>query len=141
MRLYLAILAVILVLLVGILPSGRWDWYLTYPYFDKFMHLLGGFVIAWLLGHILERDLRAASWWGAAIMLVGATAIVGIAWEAAEYLSGVYLVDATEGWKALVWQYFHGGDLKDTLLDLGADIVGALALCALYEPLVRRKGS
>ena len=137
MRLTLAVIAVILVLFVGVFPSGKWQWYLTYPYFDKVMHLLGGFVIAWLLGHLLERDLRNASWWGAAVMLVGAATIVGVAWEAAEFLANTYWADAAGGWKALAWQYFHGGDLKDTLLDLGADMVGALLLVAVYEPLVR----
>lgn len=137
MRFYLAILAVILVLFVGVFPSGHWQWYLTYPYFDKIMHLLGGFVIAWLLGHILEQDLRDTTWWGAAIMLVGAATIVGVLWEGAEFLANTFWADTVGGWKSLAWHYFHGGDLKDTLLDLSADMIGALALVVVYEPLVR----
>ena len=141
MRLYLAILAVILVLLVGVFSSGATQWYLHYPYFDKAMHLAGGFVIAWVAAVLFVKDLQRISLAGALLLLVGSTLVIGIGWEVAEYASNTYFIDATEGWKAVAWRYFHGGDLGDTLLDLGADTVGALVLAGLFLPVARRRTS
>ena len=139
MRIHHAAMAVAVVFLIGTVFSGQWEWYLRYPHFDKVMHVAGGFVIAWFLAHLLASDAGRASRWGAVGLLVGLTAIVGIAWEAAEFLSNAWFAGQESGWRALVYQYFHGGDLRDTLLDLTADMAGALALCALYLPILRRQ--
>ena len=139
MRLYLAVLAVVLVGLVGIVASGTTQWYLQYPYFDKVLHVAGGFVIAWLAAVLLAKDLQRLSLVGSLLLLTGAALAVGIGWEVAEYWSNTYLADATTGWQATAWRWFHGGDLRDTLLDLGADTIGALALAGLFLPVARRR--
>lgn len=139
MRIHHAAVAVALVFLVGVVFSGRWEWYLRYPHFDKVLHVTGGFVIAWFMAHLFARDSREASPWGSVALLVGMTAIVGIAWELAEYSSNLWFSTAHSGWQAFVYRYFHGGGLADTLGDLVGDIAGALALCALYLPILRRQ--
>lgn len=138
MRLYLAILAVVLVGLVGIVASGATQWYLRYPYFDKVMHVAGGFVIAWLAAVLFAKELQRLSLVGSLLLLVGAALAVGTGWEVAEFLSNSFLADATTGWQATAWRWFHGGDLGDTLLDLGADTVGALILAGLFLPVARK---
>ena len=139
MRLYLAIIALLAVFLVGVFASGVTDVYLRYPYFDKVMHVTGGFVIAWFAAILLTRDIVRVSLPSALILIIGSALIVGVAWEVAEYMSNVYFVDATDGVRATIWRYFHGGDLKDSLLDLGADTIGALILAGLFLPVARRK--
>ena len=139
MRLYLAVLAVVLVGLVGIVASGTTQWYLHYPYFDKVLHLAGGFVIAWVAAVLLVKDLQRLSLVGSLLLLVGAALAIGTGWEVAEYWSSTYLADATTGWQATAWRWFHGGDLGDTLLDLVADAIGALVLAGLFLPIARRR--
>ncbi|HXV26741.1 MAG TPA: hypothetical protein VD862_01815 [Candidatus Paceibacterota bacterium] len=141
MKLIRAASAVALVFLVGTVFSGQWEWYARYTHFDTLMHLLGGFVIAWFVAELLEHDVRKVTVYGALGLIVGATALVGIAWELAEYGSGLLFADAESGLLNLFYRYFHGGDLGDTLLDLIADILGALALSALYLPTRRARAT
>jgi uncharacterized membrane protein YjdF len=140
-RLHLAAIAVSLVAIFGIVASGTTQWYLQYPYLDDVLHFVGGFVIAWLIAVLLIKDVRRASLIAALLIIIGGTLLVGVGWEFAEYFSNIWFVDATEGWQATVWRYFHGADLADTLRDLGADTVGALVLSGLILPVARRKRS
>lgn len=139
MRLYLAIIAVLAVLALGIIPSGTTRWYLQYPYFDKCLHLAGGFAIAWFLALVFAADIRHMPVRTALLFIVGTTVVVGLAWEATEYLSNAFLADATRGWQEVLWRYFHGGDTRDTLLDLGADALGGGVLAALFVPFAQKR--
>jgi uncharacterized membrane protein YjdF len=141
MRIYPAIVAIVVVLLFGVIPSGATQWYLRYPYFDKLLHLAGGFAIAWFIAIFFRRDIKRGSFSGALIIIVGGVLLVGFAWELAEYLSNVLFKDAVDGIQATIWRYFHGGDLPDTLLDMVADIVGALMLAGIFLPMTRRHSS
>ena len=91
-------------------------------HFDKIMHFTGGFVVAWFFITILGKELRT----NRAILvliLISLTTFVGVLWEFTEFLSGEHLKDK------LPWigRYFYGGNLKDTLLDLLFDMMGAIA--------------
>ncbi len=55
------------------------------------------------------------------LLIVAGVALIGVVWEFAEYLSAHYGVLISP----LLVKYFHGGDLADTLGDLGADLLGA----------------
>lgn len=139
MRLYLAIIAVLAVLAVGIISSGATQWYLQYPYFDKCLHLAGGFAIAWFLALVFADDIRRMPVRTALLFIIGTTVVVGLGWEVAEYLSNAFLADAAQGWQEVLWRYFHGGDTRDTLLDLGADALGGGVLAALFVPFARKR--
>ena len=140
MKPQLAIIAVIAVALVGIVPSGATQWYQQFHLFDKIMHFAGGFVIAWFVATLMKRSAFRDAPVRAILWIIAWTVIVGILWEIAEYLSNVFFADAPAGTlKATIWRYYHGGDMRDTILDIVADTLGALALIGIYVPLARRK--
>lgn len=126
MKLRFSLMAAVLVLFVGIIPSERFHLYSRFIYFDKVMHLLGGFVIAWLFWNLFYSDLKKLSLPGFCFFLISAAVTVGVFWEFLEYLSGLYLGQAHTPGLALFYRYFHGGDLKDTLGDLLADSIGGI---------------
>jgi hypothetical protein len=138
MPLTYAVLAVLSVLVAGIIPAGSTEWYQRFPNFDTFLHVAGGFTIAWLLVAWFIRDLKQLHGPAVLIFLLGGTMLVGVGWEIAEYLSGHLFSDAPSGWQAFVWRYFHGGGLTDTLGDLIADAGGALGAAVLFLRLRRR---
>lgn len=139
MRLYLALIAVAAVAFFGIVASGTTQWYLQYPYLDDVLHASGGFVIAWLIAVLFLKDIRKISFAGSLIFIIGGTLIIGVLWEFAEYFSNGWFINATEGWQATFWRYFHGADLPDTLRDVFMDMLGALLLSGLFLPVARRK--
>lgn len=106
----------------GIFVSGHWGLY-QIPWFDKFMHILGGIVAAWLGLALLQDEITHLRAWKQTLIIVSVAIAIGVVWEWAEYLSTVNR--AHTPW---LYRWFHGGDLADTLGDLVADTVGALAL-------------
>ena len=108
------------ILILGIFPTEYFHIYDHIHNFDKIMHLLGGFVVAWIVSFGFKKEGRSMSYLQFAFVLVASTALVGVLWEFAEHLSGVYLKDRL----FIVYTYFHGGDLNDTLLDLTFDLAG-----------------
>ena len=126
MRLRYSLVAVGLVFMAGIFPSERFELYTKIHYFDKYMHFLGGFVIALFLFYLLESDFKLLSRASFLFFLVSATALIGVFWEFAEYLSNTFLAHSNSDPLFLIYRYFHGGDLTDTLGDLLMDLGGAL---------------
>ena len=128
MKLRFSLMATLFVLFVGIVPSERFHLYNRIANFDKVMHFLGGFVIAWLLWNLFYTDLKKLSWFSFIFFLMSGVIFIGVLWEFTEYVSGVYLSNAQSPILSIFYRYFHGGDLLDTLLDLAIDMVGALPL-------------
>ncbi|HYU64692.1 MAG TPA: hypothetical protein VEK36_00275 [Candidatus Paceibacterota bacterium] len=130
--------AVLLILFIGIYPSEKFEWYAHVHNLDKVMHFLGGFVIAWSIWQLFEWERRQFSGFTIFILVVGGTAIIGIVWEIAEYFSNIYLGPSSSPVKQLIYHYFHGGDLTDTLGDLFSDLIGAVAF-AVGSIVTRRR--
>lgn len=112
------------VIFVGLVPFVDFDLYAKYHNLDKYMHLLGGFVLAWLVWQIFSRRNYLATFEFLTV-IVGSVAVLGILWEIGEYVSTVYLADGSNMILRIIHHYFAGGDTLDTLLDLVMDIVGA----------------
>jgi len=117
-----------LVLFMGIIPGEMFKLYDRIPYFDKGLHLIGGFVLAMLLTGIFGREQKKMSPYTFAVLIVSASTLIGVLWEHAEYLSGYF----TRDYFPLIYRYFHGGNLRDTLGDLAFDILGALLFLQVY---------
>ncbi|MBX4211243.1 MAG: DUF2238 domain-containing protein [Candidatus Yanofskybacteria bacterium] len=117
-------LAMFAVVFVGLIPLVDFDLYAKYHNLDKYMHLLGGFVLAWLVWQIFSRrnHLEMAE---VLTIIVGSVAVLGILWEIGEYVSTAFINDSSMKLLRIVHHYFAGGDVKDTLLDLTMDMTGA----------------
>lgn len=107
----------ITLLIFGIhIAASFFFWYHFHPWLDIPMHLLGGLWLAFLTAYIIKKfGLRMPS----PFKLVAIVFILGLIWEFYEY--GAYailprFVDIFE---------WHGLDIKDTLLDLVNDLLGA----------------
>lgn len=106
-------------LLIGLFVGTPFHIYDTVPHFDKVLHVTGGILVAWFsAGFISSMPMPKLYRF---IGIVGAAMLVGVLWEFAEYSSGIINNHA-----GIIYYYFHGGDLTDTLGDLLADMVGAV---------------
>lgn len=119
---------------MGVFVAEYWQLYAMIPEFDSLMHVLGGIAVAWMTLALLQNDIQRLSALKQLLIIVSVTALVGVFWECAEYISGF-----TKNSYPLLYHYFHGGGLADTLLDLVADLVGGtfLALWALWKEQTR----
>ncbi len=119
-----------LVLFVGLFIGSEWGFYSAYPSFDKLLHFAGGLAMAWLALALLQDDIVHLPAWKQVLIVVSVAAFIGVVWEFAEYVSGF-----TKESIPLLYRYFRGGDLADTLGDLLADIIGGsvFAFWALYK--------
>ena len=111
------------VLFVGIFLSGKYDLYTYWEHFDTALHALGGLAVAWFGLVIFQREITHLIPWKQVVIFVSFATFIGVLWEFAEYLVGIY--PDVVPW---LYHWFHGGDLADTLTDLSADMVGALVL-------------
>jgi hypothetical protein len=127
-KLHRPILAGIALLIVGIWISDFFDVYHTWSRFDDALHLIGGLVAAWFIALLFAHDIAKLPRFSATLFIIGLTLIIGVVWEMAEFLSGKYMQNIYP----LVYQYFRGGDLQDTIADLSDDIIGALTLAWLW---------
>ncbi|OGI61737.1 hypothetical protein A2645_01225 [Candidatus Nomurabacteria bacterium RIFCSPHIGHO2_01_FULL_39_9] len=94
------------------LAAFYFSWYWTMPWFDNFMHFLGGFWIVLTLSWLREKYLFKY-FNNTAIFILSGLVIVGLSWEVFEFLIG-----ATSDWLA---------NLPDTVSDLIFDMLGGLA--------------
>lgn len=122
LRLRTPLLFALLLLGVGIFASGHFGWYAKWEHFDTLMHALGGVIAAWIGLALLQNELTHLAAWKQVLVFVSFATLAGVLWEFAEYMAG-FGRDVVP-W---LWRWFHGGDLADTIIDLAADIVGALA--------------
>ncbi len=107
------------VLFIGIFVGEAWGLYYVFPHFDKVMHVAGGLAIAWFALSLFQDELVRWRPWRQALVLLGVTCLVGVVWEFAEYLANFSRTSYP-----LLYHWFHGGDLADTLGDLAADLTG-----------------
>ncbi len=117
------VIAGFLLIFVGLFIGEYYELYYRIPQFDKALHFLGGAVAAWFALSLMQDEVTPMSWWKQALIVVSVTAFIGVVWEWAEYLSSY-----TRAQTPWLYHYFSGGDLTDTLGDLVADTLGALAL-------------
>lgn len=114
----------IILLIVAILFGEMFSLYYRFAWLDTAFHTIGGFLLAWYMWR-WTTDIAMPSHMRTLVVLSLALA-VGVVWEWAEYLSSF----SRESIPTL-YRYFHGGNLADTLKDLVADSLGALAYIAL----------
>ena len=118
---YRPLFAGFVLLFIGTFVLGEYKLEQVFPQFDKALHVTGGIISAWLVYihyrhvhiHLELPQLR--------LLIVAGVALIGVIWEFTENLSFNYgsLISP------LLAKYFYGGDLTDTLGDLGADLLGA----------------
>lgn len=126
------ITAILLVLIFGIYFATKLALYDTIPHYDKIMHFAGGIAVAWFMAVFFRAQLRSMPFFSHVVFIAGTVAIIGIGWEYLEYASNHY-----KNFIPTLHYYLYGGDLPDTLLDLGFDTAGAI-LFALISSV--RKG-
>ncbi len=85
---------------------------------DTGFHVAGGIFAAWC-GSLFFKN-------KAKVFLLAL--VIGLVWELAEYLSSVY----GQTYWPLVYRYYHGGGLVDTIDDLFADLLGMILFILLY---------
>src|SRR5437660_1724684 len=121
MAIFLSILAVI-----GAILTGYMEWlgavksfYWFYPWFDIFVHIVGGLTIGlWGAAIAWPRSYtRFQAFFFILLLAIG----IGSVWEIFEYMSGI-----TAG---------EIGYWADTLKDLGDDMLGGLLAWVLYSLL------
>lgn len=108
----LTIWIVAAVFLTGLPESDSW-WTL-----DTFFHFVGGVFAAWC-GSLFSRD---------KINIFLVALMIGLLWELAEYISSVYGQD----YWPVIYNYYRGGGLVDSVHDLIADVLGAGLFILLY---------
>jgi hypothetical protein len=131
---YHPLFASFVLLFIGTFILTEYKMELVLPQSDKLLHVAGGMIAAWLVYihyrhihiHLELPKLR--------LLIVAGVALIGVIWEFAEYLSANYGALISP----LLVRYFHGGDLTDTLGDLGADLLGAF-IFVLMVGLYRKR--
>ena len=112
----------LLILIAGIFVSEAYNLYYLIPPIDKLYHFLGGFALAWLFYSYLAADIFNFSKFKRILAIVSIVCLIGVFWEYAERLSTIYSPQHLP----VLYHWFHGGDLNDTLLYILADITGGL---------------
>ncbi|MDP3725106.1 MAG: hypothetical protein Q8R20_01395 [Nanoarchaeota archaeon] len=102
--------------------------YVQYPVLDIPMHFTGGFIAAWFFAAYFKNEQIKISKIAGIVIIIGGTAIVGVAWEWMEWIvDNVFLPNHP----------FMGG-LDDTLLDLVMDLLGGAVIAFIAG---RRRGT
>lgn len=122
LRVRTPLLLAALIVWLGIFASGTWGLYARWEHFDTALHALGGLAAAWFGLALLQDELTHLAFWKQLLVFVSFATLAGVLWEFAEYQAN--FLRETAPW---LWYWFHGGDLADTVTDLSADILGALA--------------
>lgn len=103
--------------------------YYRFDWFDTSLHFLGGLGVYFIISTYFKTDLAGLPWLKKTILLVGATILVGVIWEFAEYSFTAIPAILPLPWDGLSFI----GDLPDTLADLSLDILGALMGSVLHS--------
>src|SRR3989344_169847 len=109
----------LLVLFGGVFVGTRVAVYEAVPYFDSILHAAGGFTVTWFFSVFYKNYLPSMSRIRRYGILLGTTAFVGVVWEIAEFISSKF----SPGRSDLLYTYFHGGNLTDTMADLVFDLL------------------
>lgn len=125
-RLRMPLIASVGIVFIGIFVTGWLDLYVRWPILDKVLHGIGGFLAAWLVWAVLHNALGTLTAWQRSIIVISGACLLGVLWEFAEFASTVM-----RSWSPVLYHYFHGGDLADTLSDIAVDIGGAFVFTLL----------
>ncbi|MBP9715483.1 MAG: hypothetical protein KBD52_03290 [Candidatus Pacebacteria bacterium] len=90
--------------------AGKFHWYSSLPWFDMFMHFLGGFWLALGVMYIFPPKINSSL---SILKILLGVFVIGLLWEFFEVI-----VDANFSKKIF--------DVKDTLSDLCFDLAGGL---------------
>lgn len=123
-----AFIALVIIFLINA-SSFYYDWYLRFFWFDMTLHFLGGFFVAMFMAHYLE-DYLGESKLKNLLIVIGATMLVGVVWEFAEYIASVALIGPLYNYFEI--HFYFMGDLDDTVNDLAMDILGAIIFSSLH---------
>ena len=114
------------ILFFGIFIAEHFGIYDHVAHFDKIMHVLGGLAVGWVAMALLQNDIARLPWYKQLLIITSIACFVGVVWEFAEHLANGLRYS-----HPMIYRYYHGGDLTDTLGDILADIIGG-ALFALW---------
>jgi hypothetical protein len=115
------IISGIAVIVVGLFIFTHLHLHGVFPHSDKFFHTLGGIVIAWYFSLLWKDKLTTFTHVERLIIYIAMAAMVGFLWELLEYSTAQYPLDGL----GVLRHYVFGGNLRDTLGDLTADLFGA----------------
>jgi|SRR3989344_4646132 len=104
------------------------DWY-DYFWFDIVLHFSGGLFTALLFAAYLKPHLFPKTKLANIIIIVGATMMIGVVWEFAEYFAHETFSESASA--ALGIRVDFMGNLDDTITDLLMDMLGALLAAKL----------
>ena len=123
-----AIIYLTLLLLTN-LGTFYWSLYQEYGWVDIAQHLAGGFFVAMFMVVYLRNNL-ANNFLKNVVVIVGATVLVGVLWEFAEYIANQALIEPS--YKYFGIRAYFMGDLQDTIGDLLNDIIGSSVFSLLH---------
>jgi hypothetical protein len=119
-----AIFALTLFALHGV--GTLWNWYGTKPFFDKYLHFLGGMFVFFALVMWLFRRAALQFTGRQVLVLVGFVLFIGIGWEVFEYtvqhFTGVVLATMSDSIADVVFDNF-GALVAATMLFFAQDFV------------------
>ncbi len=113
------------------IPASYFKIYDRYYWTDQLMHFSGGFFVAMFMYYYLADNIRSGAWIKNMLVIVGATALVGVLWEFAEYTADHTVRQTILNY--LDYNIRFGGNLTDTLSDLFFDIFGATCLWTIFR--------
>lgn len=129
-----AIIFLAIIFLIN-LPSLYYGLYQMYWWFDIVLHFGGGFFVAMFMSEYLRGRLEAGAKLKNLIIITGATVLIGVLWEFAEYVANQTLIEPTYRYFGI--RGYFMGDLNDTIVDLLMDILGSGSFAILH--LIRRR--
>lgn len=125
-KIILALTAIFIINLVGM----YYNWY-EFFWFDMVLHFSGGLFVALLFSLYLKAHLFPNTRTANLLIVVGATMIIGVVWEFAEYLANQTFSETASA--ALGIRVDFMGNLDDTITDLLMDMLGAILSLAFVS--------
>lgn len=123
---FLALVAIFVFNIFGL----YFGWYFQYFWFDTTLHFLGGFFMAMLMANYLSEYFISKKALKNILIIVGATMLIGVVWEFAEYIANQILIEPF--YKYFGVRAYFMGDLDDTVNDLMMDVLGGLAYALIF---------
>jgi uncharacterized integral membrane protein len=122
----------IILLILGIFVTDHYELNYLYRGIDTPLHIIGGAIAGWFFFIFLRTTITSTSFLRGLFIITASACFVGVLWEIAEYSSSQYGREIT-----ILYHYFHGGPLADTIKDITNDILGGFVIGAFI--LIRTK--
>lgn len=113
---------------MAVFPAQWLSLYYRIDHLDKLFHFIGGLIVVWFFSICLNNKFSKLPVWEKLIALLTVIFLVGLFWEFLEYISGSYL----KNYWPILGRYFYIGNLRDSLGDLTADVMGGLVFSLVY---------